>query len=151
MSTLHKLELALKECEELNEDDLKALRKMLWKAFYSVHKKLEHSSKKKSKSNNYCPRCRSSDVIGHGKKTTKRFLCMVCGVTFVKERHLLYYRRRDPDKIIDLIVAIHTSDKSTSEIMNQLKIPVKTYYQWKDDILLVFPQLKEKFKNRGKK
>ena len=140
------------ECENKGAKELRQLRLTLIRTIQSIDRKLESLAKNKKTDvrSGRCPYCNSSHTKGYGLKPP-RFYCLDCHHTFVKERSAFYYRRRNPVKILDFIVAVHTTDKSISEITQELKISLQTYYTWKREIIQVFPQLEEKFNLRGKK
>lgn len=151
MSTLKDIQSALSNCVELDERGLKELQKILCTKLKSVKEKLHSISKNAQTSYPDCPDCHSSNIKAHAKNPVPRFFCVDCKITYIKDRQPLYYRRKNRDKIIDLIVAIYTTDKSITNIIEQLGISIKTYYEWRKQILSFFPQLQDKFKNRRKK
>jgi len=144
------LEDYLKGCEQNNENELRELRRALNQALLSLDKKLDSMTEKAHGIKDRCPHCRSTNTKGYGKNP-KRSFCLDCKLAYVKERGALYYRKRNRDKILDLIVAIHSTNKRTSEIIRELNVSVQTYYKWKREIIFVFPQLEQKFKRGGQK
>lgn len=138
-------------CEQKSEKALRELRLVLFNALRSIDQKLDSgkSADRTGGAANRCPHCNSGNTKGYGRNPLRSY-CLDCQHAFVKKRSSLHYRRRTPQKILDLIVAIHTTDKSAPEIIEELKISIQTYYKWKNEIILVFPQLEEKFKQRGK-
>lgn len=148
MSTLEDVQSVLSNCEELDEKGLKELQRILCTNLKSVKEKLHSVSKNAQKPYPDCPDCHSSNIKPHAKNPVPRFLCVDCKTTYTKDRQPLFYRRRNRDKIIDLIVAIYTTEKSITDIIEQLDISIKTYYEWRKQILSFFPQLQDKFKNR---
>lgn len=139
-------------CDQKTEAELRQLRRSLIKALRVLDEKLGLTPEKAGSNKVRCPHCRSNSTKGHGRNPVKRFYCLDCNQTFPESKSSLYYRKRYHDKILDLIVTIHTTNKSVSQIVQEFNISVKTYYKWKKDILNVFPQLEEKFKRkRGKK
>lgn len=138
-------------CEQKTVTELRQFRKFLIKALQILDEKLDTAPEKTGRSKARCPHCRSNNTKGHGRTPTKRFYCLDCNQTFPESTSCLYYRKRYHDKILDLIITIHTTDKSVSQIVHDFNISIKTYYKWKRDILTVFPQLEEKFKRRRAK
>ncbi|MCM3294012.1 hypothetical protein M3661_28350 [Paenibacillus sp. MER 180] len=151
MSPLEDVQIALNNCVELDEKGLKELQKILCLKLESIKGALKSSSKKPQSAHPDCPNCSSSNIKAHTKNPVPRFFCIDCKITFTRNRQPLFYRRKNRDKIIDLIVLIYTTDKSITEIIEQLDISEKTYYEWRKQILLLFPQLQDKFQNRRKK
>lgn len=141
-----------KSCDHKTEIELRELRKFLVKALQVLDGKLDSAVEKAGNSRMRCPHCRSNNTKGHGRNPIKRLYCLDCNQTFPESRSRLYYRKRNRNKILDLIVAIYTTDKNISQITAELNISIKTYYKWKKDIIFVFPQLEEKFsRKKGKK
>lgn len=138
--------------QDINE--ARQLRNLLQKAFKALDNKID-SVIDKTRTTKRCSQCNSTYTKRYGKtsgKTPKiRYMCLDCNSTFVESRSLLHYRRRYPDKIVDMIVSIHTTDKSVSQIQDDLDISPQTYYKWKKVILEIFPQLEQEFARRGKK
>ncbi|SMF90199.1 hypothetical protein SAMN05661091_4931 [Paenibacillus uliginis N3/975] len=52
------------------------------------------------------------------------------------------------DKFIKLFIAIYSTNQSSHEIRRTLQISKPTYYRWRKQILLIFPQIEKKFSNR---
>ncbi|WP_018306012.1 hypothetical protein [Desulfitobacterium hafniense] len=147
-----KIESWVSDCENKGTNELRQFRLILSRTIQAIDLKLDSidKTKKIDVRSGRCPHCKSSHTKGYGLKPP-RFYCLDCHHAFVKERAPLYYRKRNPLKILDLIVTIHTTDKSIPEITSELKISLQTYYKWKREIIQVFPQLEEKFNLRGKK
>ncbi|WP_313559384.1 IS1/IS1595 family N-terminal zinc-binding domain-containing protein [Ruminiclostridium cellobioparum] len=154
MNSLNELEGYLNQNTVLDINEMRQLRKNLHKSLKVLDEKID-SIINKTQATNRCPRCNSIYTKRHGKtsgKTPKiRYMCLDCDSTFVESRSLLHYRRRYPDKIVDMIVSIHTTDKSVSQIQDDLDISPQTYYKWKKVILEIFPQLEQEFAWQGKK
>jgi len=131
--------------------ELRELRKFLRDVLKQVDYEIEQHDPKPRDPHKICPECQSDSVRKHGRAPSLRLYCMDCSKAYSVNRQPLYYRKRHHDKILDLIVQIHTTNKSATEIIEHLEISSKTYYKWRREILLVFPQLASKFKNRRKK
>lgn len=134
-----------------DETTLRHIRKILVKALHHIDQKLKNYSKKTVNQQECCPYCNSNKIKGHSKYPSKRIYCFDCEKTYTLKRQPLFFRKRYRDKIIDLIVEIHTSTKSVPEIICQLQISLKTYYKWRGEIISIFPQLEKKFTNRRSK
>lgn len=134
-------------CEQKSPAELRILRKVLIKTLQSLDERLE-SAVKNTGSKTRCPHCRSNNTKGHGRAPTKRFYCLDCDRTFSEAKNCLYYSKQNHNKILNLIITIHITNKSISQITHDLNISMKTYYKWKKDIIAVFPQLEEKFKRK---
>jgi transposase-like protein len=141
-----------KSYEQMTDNELREFRIFLIKILQLLNKKLDSIVEKAGGNKARCPHCRSNNTKGHGRNPIKRFYCLDCKQTFPESISRLYYRKRNRIKILDFIVAIYTTDKGISQITHELNISIQTYYKWKKDILIVFPQLEEKFnRKRGKK
>ncbi|MCM3749262.1 hypothetical protein M3223_18040 [Paenibacillus pasadenensis] len=147
-----KLRNLLEKCTSTTDlIELRGLRRLLQVTLKQIDHSLEQQEPQARDPQKSCPECQSSNLRRHGSTPLPRVYCLDCNKAYAVNRQPLYYRRRQHDKIIDLIVEIHTTDKKTTEIINHLNISSKTYYMWRKDILSVFPQLEAKFKNRRKK
>lgn len=137
------------ECQDVIE--LRKVRRNLYDRLQMVDKKLDAVDGKNHISGKRCSACNSSHINIHAQKPSCRFLCQDCGHSFGNEQSSLYYRRRNPKKILDFIIAIYQTNKSISEIKSDLEISSPTYYKWRMAVLNVLPQLAENFAQRSKK
>ncbi|WP_391573487.1 hypothetical protein [Cohnella sp.] len=152
MKELESVKTWLAKCPSpQNIQELQELRKILWNTLQSIDHLLETQETNAQNPHNHCPRCGSINVKGHGAKPSVRIYCVDCDKAFTLNRQPLYYRKRNRNTIIDLIVEIHTTAKSVTAIIKHLKISSRTYYSWKAEIISTFPQLEARFKNRRKK
>jgi transposase-like protein len=152
MEELNQAKLWLEHCAlQKNLPELRKLRKFLQDTLKQVDHSLEQQDPKAPDPHKRCPQCQSSHVRKHGTTPVARIYCLDCNRAYVVNRQPLYYRRRHHNTILDLIVEIHTTNKSATEIVAHLGISSKTYYVWRKEILSIFPQLEHKFKNRRKK
>lgn len=150
MDSIRELQNFLNENSLQDIDKIRQLRRLLQESLKVLDEKID-SMTNKTRATRRCPRCNSTHIKGHGKTPKIRYKCLDCNSTFVEPRSLLHYRRRYPDKIVDMIVLIHTTNKSSSQIKEELQICPQTYYKWKKIILEIFPQLEQAFALRGKK
>lgn len=134
-----------------NISDLRNLRKFLHDILTQLDNSLEQKDPKSLTPQKRCPSCQSSNIRKHGTNPIARIYCLDCNKAYAVNRQPLYYRKKHHDTILDLIVEIHTTDKSATEIIQYLKISSKTYYKWRKEIISIFPQLESKFTNRRKK
>lgn len=152
MEELLNIKLWLEKFTKQNSlSELKELRKLLKNTIKQVDHSLEKRDPKARDPHKRCPECQSNNVRKHGTAPLVRIYCHDCSKAYVVNRQPLYYRRRKHQSILDLIVEIHKTNKSPTEIIQHLGISSKTYYVWRKEILSVFPQLESKFKNRRKK
>lgn len=152
MEELLHIKLWLEKCaHQKSLLELREIRKLLQDTLKQVDHSLEQQDPKARDPHKRCPKCQSSHVRKHGTAPLVRIYCLDCSKAYVVNRQPLYYRRRHHNTILDLIVEIHTTNKSSTEIIQHLGISSKTYYVWRKEILSVFPQLESKFKNRRKK
>lgn len=131
-----------------NSNKILELREMLLSLLRTINEN-SNSRDKSTQNKLQCPYCFSTNTKKYGKKANRAY-CSDCRKAYVIIRNPLHYNKRYPDKILDLIVLIYTTKYSKKEIIEKLKISTPTYYTWKKEIIAVFPQLDEKFKDRSK-
>lgn len=150
MNSLNELEDYLNQNALLDINEMRQLRRSLQKLLKVLDNKID-SIINKTQPTKRCPWCNSAHTKRHGQTPKIRYKCLDCSSTFVESRSLLHYRRRYPDKILDMVITIRMTNKSISQIQDDLNISPQTYYKWKKIILEIFPQLEQRFAYRGKK
>ncbi|WIM40345.1 hypothetical protein PO903_05495 [Paenibacillus sp. PK4536] len=137
--------------ERKNPSELKKLQAVLNTLHIKTKATCEQQHNKTKKPGLICPICGSKNTTKHDNKPSIRIFCHDCKKPYVLNRHLLHFGKKDPLKLIELIIQICTTSKSSTEIISYLNVSSRTYYIWSKQIISVFPQLESRFKNRRKK
>ncbi|MNW49495.1 hypothetical protein D3C74_269150 [compost metagenome] len=141
------LDHILKGCE--SEEELRHLRRIAWGFLHNIDKRIGKKVPSKDNSS-LCPLCRSSNTKKHSNSPLIRSYCLDCKRAYLTHWNTpsFFYRKHNHKKIFNFIFLIYRTDKTVTQIINELKISKSTYYSWKKGILPVHPFLEPFFKKR---